>query len=325
MSEIQLPAESYTVGWLCALARSELVAARQMLDRRHKPCDLPCDDENTYTYGSINGHNVVIACLPPGMPGTISALRLTQPLSRSFPNMKIHLFVGIGGGVPRSPPPDDPEQDIHLGDVVVGWAEQPGVPAVVQYDLRKVEENGRGQLLGTLDKPDRRLLNALGALLAKHEEGETKFADHLKRISKFSYPGVENDRLYQSTYVHLRGDTCSSCDPRYLVDRPPRKTTDLIFHQGTILSGNSVMKNAQLRDVLAQEFYGAICFEMEAAGVMDDKHCLVIRGISDYSDSHKTNPWQRYAAAAAAAFAREFLYTIEPRIVQTLKDIQSAS
>lgn len=128
----RLTAQDYTVGWLCALPQSELAAATQMLDERHTPIPMTIDDDdNSYTYGDINGHNVVIACLPPGQPGKISSQRLVQPLRRSFPGMKIHIFVGIGGGVPRRPPPEDPLEDIRLGDVVVGWAERTGDPAVV--------------------------------------------------------------------------------------------------------------------------------------------------------------------------------------------------
>lgn len=53
------------------------------------------------------------------------------------------------------------------------------------------------------------------------------------------------------------------------------------------------------------------CFEMEAAGLTDFP-CLVIRGICDYADSGKTNDWQEYAAAVAAAFAKELLSYIQP-------------
>ena len=278
-------------------------------------------------YGSINHHNVVIACLPPGQPGKVSASRLVHPLSQSFPNIKIHLFVGIGGGVPRRPPPENAEEDIHLGDVVVGWAEQTGVPAVVQYDLIRREEDEKVHLLGTLDKPHRRLLNALGILLANHISQETKFEQHLERIrglKGFSYPGLERDKLYKPTYRHDDGPDCSLCDPSHLVERKPRENKDLIFHQGTILSGDMVMKNAQLRDEISQAFYNAHCFEMEAAGVMDDTHCLIIRGIADYSDSHKNQSWQGYAAATAAAFAREFLYTIQPHDIKALEPVERA-
>ncbi|THC90327.1 hypothetical protein EYZ11_010206 [Aspergillus tanneri] len=46
---------------------------------------------------------------------------------------------------------------------------------------------------------------------------------------------------------------------------------------------------------------------MEAAGLMQDFPCLVIRGICDYADSHKNKKWQGYAALAAAAYAKELL------------------
>jgi hypothetical protein len=55
-----------------------------------------------------------------------------------------------------------------------------------------------------------------------------------------------------------------------------------------------------------------LCFEMEAAGLMNDFSCLVIRGISDYCDSHKHDAWQRYAAGNVAAFTRELLLLIPP-------------
>jgi hypothetical protein len=54
-----------------------------------------------------------------------------------------------------------------------------------------------------------------------------------------------------------------------------------------------------------------LCFEMEAAGLMNYLPCLVIRGICDYADSHKNKRWQGYAAAAAAAYARELLQYIQ--------------
>jgi nucleoside phosphorylase len=317
---LRLDRSDYTVGWLCALPLSELVAAKRMLDERHEHVQLDVDDDNSYVYGSINGNNVVIACLPPGRPGTLSAARLIQPLSRSFPNMRIHLFVGIGGGVPYNPPLDAPEKDIHLGDVVVGWADETGAPAVVQYDLVRREEGGITSSLGILNKPHWRLLNALGHLLARHSNHETRFPDHLQRVRDlegFSHPGREKDRLFQSDYRHVEGPTCSLCDATRVVARRARSGDDLVFHQGTIASGSSVIKDAQMRDRISRENHGALCFEMEGAGVMDDKYCLVIRGIADYADSHKNGSWQKYAAATAASFARELLYTIQPQNLLT--------
>ena len=50
---------------------------------------------------------------------------------------------------------------------------------------------------------------------------------------------------------------------------------------------------------------------MEAAGLMNTKFpCIVIRGISDYADSHKNEVWMEYAAATAALYARDLLRTM---------------
>jgi nucleoside phosphorylase len=49
---------------------------------------------------------------------------------------------------------------------------------------------------------------------------------------------------------------------------------------------------------------------MEAAGLMNTFPCLVIRGICDYSDSHKNKEWQGYAAMVAAAYAKDLLQRI---------------
>ena len=293
-----------------------------MLDEEHDSLRLPTHDEISYTYGSINRHNVVIACSRP--PHKVSASKLVRRLGQNFPNLKIHLFVGIGGGVPRIPPPDNPEKDIHLGDVVIGWAEHRGVPGVVQWNLVRYLEDGNIEPLGMLDKLDRRLLCALDLLLRNRKLGRTRFPEHLRRLQKvpgFSHPSLEHDKLFKSSYRHLGGSDCSCCDHSQLVERPPRVNQDLIFHQGTILSGAALMKNPERRDEISQIYHGALCFEMEAAGIMDDNRCLVIRGIADYADSHKSGLWQNYAAGTAAAFAREFLSTILPQDINGMKSV----
>jgi hypothetical protein len=82
-----------------------------------------------------------------------------------------------------------------------------------------------------------------------------------------------------------------------------------VIHYGLIASGNQVMRHGSTRDRLRKE-RDVLCFEMEAAGLMDRFPCLVIRGICDYADSHKNKRWQPYAAATAAAYAKELLYFI---------------
>ncbi len=71
------------------------------------------------------------------------------------------------------------------------------------------------------------------------------------------------------------------------------------------------MKDARARDDIAQRL-SALCFEMEAAGIIDSLQCLPIRSIRDYSDSHTNKEWQDYAAATPAAYARELVEGIPP-------------
>ena len=49
--------------------------------------------------------------------------------------------------------------------------------------------------------------------------------------------------------------TCSQ-----IVERPPRVNQDLIFHQGTIVSGDTVMKDPGRRDEISQIYHNALYF-----------------------------------------------------------------
>ncbi len=61
---------------------------------------------------------------------------------------------------------------------------------------------------------------------------------------------------------------------------------------------------------------------MEAAGLINDFPCLVIRGICDYADSHKNKDWQEHAAAVAAAYAKEFLSMVPAHDVEVMPTIK---
>lgn len=80
------------------------------------------------------------------------------------------------------------------------------------------------------------------------------------------------------------------------------------------------MKDASVRDRLAVD-NDVLCFEMEAAGLMNHFPCLVIRGVCDYADSHKNKIWQGYAAMVAVAYARDLLYQLSPQRVENEKRI----
>jgi hypothetical protein len=66
----------------------------------------------------------------------------------------------------------------------------------------------------------------------------------------------------------------------------------------------------------AQCALSAICFEREAAGLMDNFLCLVICGICNYADTYKNGRWQGFATTTAAAFAKELLEYTPPQEIQ---------
>ncbi|KAJ5792491.1 uncharacterized protein N7503_008469 [Penicillium pulvis] len=119
------------------------------------------------------------------------------------------------------------------------------------------------------------------------------------------------DHLFLAAYDHVSPlmAACGGCDHSKIVPRRKRPADKIVIHYGAIASGNQVMRHGITRDNVAQEL-DVICFEMESAGLMDILPCLPIRGICDYSDSHKNKDWQRYAAATTAAYARELIEEI---------------
>jgi nucleoside phosphorylase len=96
------------------------------------------------------------------------------------------------------------------------------------------------------------------------------------------------------------------------VQRPPhgpdRQTSRELF--GTVLSGSKVVADAAFANDVRQICPAAIGLEMERFGVASACHqasppvpFLLIKGICDFADEHKSDGWQPYAADAAAAFA----------------------
>ncbi|KAK6525990.1 hypothetical protein TWF281_011033 [Arthrobotrys megalospora] len=287
--------ESYTIAWVCALP-IEMAAARAMLDDVHE-IPITCgNDSNTYILGRIERHNIVVACLPNDQYGTNNAANVLTHLIRTFPSIRLGLMVGIGGGVPSL-------ADIRLGDIVVGTR-------VMQYDLGKIVEDGEIRRTAIPKTPHPSFGTAVSALRAKHELKSSSvpsiLREKLGEHSGYGRPGSP-DRLFAATYQHVRmAPNCDECEESKLAPRKERASQDPRIHYGVIASGNQVMKSGTTRDNVARQL-DAICFEMEAAGLMDILPCLPIRGICDYSDSHKNKEWQRYAAGTAAAYARELL------------------
>ncbi|KAL9088061.1 MAG: hypothetical protein Q9165_006402 [Trypethelium subeluteriae] len=300
----------YTIGLICALS-TEMTAVKAVLDEVHTNLAVPSHDENAYTLGRICGHNIVVACLPAGVYGTTAAATVASQMLSTFSSITMRLMVGVGGGVPTK------EHDIRLGDVVISIP-TPQCSAVVQYDHGKTLADGQFHRTGQLNKPPIPLLTAVNKLQADHRLNASKtpailsmvFDKYPRMKSGYGYPGQDQDVLYEPGCNHIEeGETCSTCGLLEPIARAPRDDDAPRFHYGPIASGNQVMKHGKTRDRLAQQL-GILCFEMEAAGLMDSFPCLIVRGMCDYSDAQKNKQFQNYAALTAAAYARELLSII---------------
>jgi nucleoside phosphorylase len=315
--------DNYNIGCICAIV-DEAVALRAFFDSV-----TICPDTASgkrYTTGTIHGHKVVIARLPSGSYGISDATNVVVHMASDFPNIRLCMMVGIGGGAPN---PSKQNRDIRLGDIVVSSPAN-GTGGVVQYDHGKAIQDQPFRDTQHLNRPPDAFLDVISILaedyqLAGHNL-QGMIDDVLEKNPRlkqqgFQRPDESSDQLYKVDYVHQSeaSDSCSMVcgnSPEHLVSRTPRgaRLDDPMIFRGIIASGSRVVKDAKFRDGLAKD-KDVLCFEMEAAGLMNRLPCLVIRGICDYSDSHKNDSWQRYAAMVAAAYAKEVLRILQPQRV----------
>jgi nucleoside phosphorylase len=295
-------------------------------------------DSNTYTTGRIGAHNIVLVLLP-GM-GTSAASGAAAGVRSSYTGVKMALLVGVCGGVPGGG-----GYEKLLGDVVISKCVQHALGR--QYPSGFIPKDTMEHSLGCASIDIRSLIASLetesGSQVLRRMAGEYLIqlqdaADRQHRHSNYRYPGVSEDKLFETNYRHIHHApqvcefceqeppkfcnsaaraTCAElgCDERQLrardrlaekrclndkEDQAPR-----IFI-GRIAAGDTVMKSGEHRDRIANE-QGVIAFEMEGAGVWDQLPCIIIKGICDYADSHKNKNWQPFAAASAVSVMKAVL------------------
>ncbi|KAL8849177.1 MAG: hypothetical protein Q9221_005854 [Calogaya cf. arnoldii] len=265
----------------------ELSPALALLDRNTTL--HVADDSNVYKAGRIGSHHVVMVTLDKiGLGGIPS---VAEKIHTSFRHLEHLLLVGLGGGKPDYAF----GEQMVLGDIVVSRQ-------VEHLDCGRRTPNGFEFSYHQTYSPTPALQKA-------------RIREKLRRTIRDNPEdlGPDADYLFDPDYHH-KDDTklCKNCyDPgrsKSRQDRGPkayREKDSPIIHYGTIGSGNSLVVGSKERETLYKEFR-AICFEMEAAALIDYRY-LVIRRISDYSDSYKNYTWQAYAAATAAVYAQELI------------------
>jgi nucleoside phosphorylase len=287
--------ELFHIAWVCVLP-IEYEAARSMLHQEFDGPPAEPSDPNVYTYGRIQRHNLVIACPFSGQVGPLNAARFVATLKSKFPSIQAVFLIGIGGGVP------DLEHDIRLGDVVISLSSE-SHGRIVQYDVGKPmtrSEQPRGPIHALLpwfydliepwklSYSDRQYATGLAPYLSKVFENPQRLPGSMGTHER------PPDLLFRNDYVHQGGASCDpGCDPKNLIQRSVREYDEPKLHFGNIASGNNVIKDGVMRDTVSNALGGVLCFDMEATGIMSSLPCLVVRGISDYTDSHRNGTWQR--------------------------------
>jgi hypothetical protein len=189
--------DDFRVGWICAV-QTEYVVACELLDEEYPA--LPVNsthDNDSYTFGRVSQHNVVVACLPKGKYGLTSTTSAAKDMLRSFPSIRFGLMVGIAGGAPSK------KHDIRLGDVVVS-SPTGRTGGVIHYETI---QNQRLERTGALDAPRMMLLTALNAIGARHERKGHRIAETVQRMveqnvrlrKNYGRPEAGMDQLYEST------------------------------------------------------------------------------------------------------------------------------
>jgi nucleoside phosphorylase len=315
----------FTIGWISPLAL-EQEAARLVFDEIYS--DQEVRHENAYYLGGRIGEHQVVVGVQRKI-GLNGAATLAGYMRSGFPNIRYFLVVGIAGGVPTYGPAGNTHQ-IVLGDVAISFP-RGNHGGVVQYDKGAWVDDGRLHYRGHTDGIHGDLLAAVNRFRSKGWS-QTNIAPTLQQMrsrldderrSQYDDPGETNDRLFKDDYKH-RGDDrvdCKvCCDPVQTLSRSQRgdgarRACDQPrVHFGNVASSNQLQISAIERNRIRDE-HDVICFEMEAAGLFDEYPGVVVRGICDYADSHKNKGWQNYAAATAAACAKQLLSCLPPIVI----------
>jgi nucleoside phosphorylase len=309
--------DDYTVGLISALPK-ELTASRNMLDELHAPPHgIDDKDENNYVFGRISGHNVVMTCQ--SEMGIAAATILATSMKMSFKKLRFGLLVGIAGGMGIPSEQWRAKTSVFLGDVVIS-KRSGNDGGVVFWDRGRQTQNGL-ESQPYLQGVPRILNNAFSKLQSLHDDQENQIEKIISeagsRNKRFQnlVKRPEIDTLFHEKYKHKgdEGNHCVNCDKGKIIrDRSETPSSQSRVHFGSIASGNKVVLDSATRAAILKKHPNVLAIEMEAAGTMDVFGCATIRGICDYADSHKNDDWQWYAAAAAAAVAKEVLGLIVP-------------
>ena len=172
-----------------------------------------------------------------------------------------------------------------------------------------------------------RLINWPNERHSKRSKQFREIADELLAKLGWVYPGMPLDCSFQANSKCRNSELCPEACQKHCkqMDRPLRDSGFQRIYGGLICSSSKVIKDASYRDkvVAINNREGKaqiLAFETEGYGIASQIQCLNIRGISDYSDSHKNNRWQPYAAVNAAAAAKIITHLLVEQLSESHTD-----
>lgn len=336
--------DEFEIAIICALAL-EADALFTLFDQHwDEDFGKAYGDPNAYSTGVIGQHNVVLVHLP--RTGKVAAAHIAAFCRASYSGIRLALVVGTCGGVPSyGKGTEILLGDVIISTGVV--QHDLGKRFTDKFRAKDTTEDSLGrpslEIRCLLSKLKTRCHQGqLQIATQKHLERGLKetmklrlrqgLQDHLfpedyrhkhQEPSECTICAACNGNSDPVCEIAL-SSSCKElkCDAGQRLSRDrlggvkfdigeeiSGSNNDTLFptiHFGTFASGDSLIKSAQHRDQLATS-KDVIGFEMESVGVWEIFPTVVIKGVSNYADSHKNDDWQDFAAASAAACTKAFL------------------
>ncbi|KAG6358378.1 hypothetical protein INS49_014262 [Diaporthe citri] len=297
----------------------EVDAVLATLDKRYKKKTIV---KHVYLFsGTFKDINVAI--LPLLQKGMVSSTTDTSQVASDMRPDAYIISAGICGGTGYD---DDKKQPVHLGDVVISTD-------VARYFDRvqgkELVQKMVDQKFGGHQRLQRQIniLKMGDDLFQLRRDADENLREVRSRISSgfFSVGSfqslsasppdgrIHQDRLYKEKRPHMHQEPgCNDLPSNWLERGPPTERGPLPVHFGIYGSEDVVMRSGNYTRTLLKE-RGIMAVDMESRGIWHaagshiPRDVVIIRGVSDYADSHKNDAWQPYAAMASACTIKAFV------------------
>ncbi|KIW27751.1 uncharacterized protein PV07_07459 [Cladophialophora immunda] len=281
----------YSIAWICSRSL-DLRVATAALDTRHDNFARHRSDPKSYVLGTVGRWNVVLA----HHDLETSRGPLIVDLCSGFPNIGLFLSTGVSAA--------SPWRDTSLGDVIVATLSPELSQKPFEFLDRDFLDNGPSMIrvlpaVHSLEQVD------LRSALSSFEQEESTLA------SFAIYPGRERDIVFRAGYMHVGNHlNCDFCDPNQQILLPKLQEHSPKIHVGEIRFATRSMIDISAESSVSRSWTSFVAIDGSAHDLYTTREAqplLVVRGVSDYADSHKPEFWKNHASTVAGAYAKALL------------------